>query len=772
VGKRSSRIGFEPMADMPVTEERRAAHALIANGFGSAPSASTTADHTRATMARALSWMFAAGALLALVALPLSAYLSDSETIGVLIVCVLGVATAVVIRLTWRRLPPWGYHAFLALGSAMVTAGIYLSRERPGDAELFYIWVALYAAYFFTRKQAFAHIALIGALYAAVLPTTADTGSSPGLWLISLGTLVVTAILVSALKQRLDRRIEERARSERELERSLSLLRSTLESTADGILVVDEEGAIVSFNGRFQEMWRIPDEVVSSWDDDRAITFVLDQLADPEQFLAKVRELYNRPDAESRDVLQFKDGRVFERYSLPQWASDGRVLGRVWSFRDVTDRERIQSQLRHLADHDVLTGLLNRRRFEEELARQVAYQARYATGGAVLVLDLDDFKEVNDTLGHRAGDAVISSIATLLRGRLRESDVLARLGGDEFAILLPAANEQQARVTATSLLEAVREHLIVPAGQRVRVTTSIGAALLPDAVQSAEELMVRADVAMYEAKESGRDRVCFYDGRLGRRARMQASLTWSERIRQALEENRFTLYMQPILELESGEVSQYELLLRMTGDGGELVPPRGFLPSAERCGMIHEIDTWVARRAIGLLAEHRSEGRELRLEVNISGRTIGDTRFLGAVAEEIRSAAIDPADLIFEVTETAAISNMQEARDFSSALRELGCRFALDDFGAGFGSFHYLKYLPLDYLKIDGDFIADLARNPTDQAVVRAIVDLSGRLGKQTIAEFVGDEDTLELLREYRVHYAQGYHVGRPAPVAEALAPA
>jgi diguanylate cyclase (GGDEF)-like protein/PAS domain S-box-containing protein len=757
---------------IPVVEERKSLRAAVEDGAGSRRAAGSDTDHSRATMARALSWTYAAGALLALVALPLSSYLSATETLGVLVVVALGAAAALTIRVAWRRLPPWSYHLLLALGSLMVTAGVYLSRERPGDAELFYIWVALYASYFFTRRAAIAHLALIGALYAAVLPTTEGNSSYAALWLINAGTLAVTALLVTVLKERLNQRIAEQERSERELERSLSLLRSTLDSTADGILVVDTEGAIVSFNGRFQKMWQIPDEVVSSRDYDQALAYVLDQVADPEQFLSKVRELYDRPHAESRDILHFKDGRVFERYSRPQIGGDGSVFGRVWSFRDVTDRERIQTQLRHLADHDVLTGLLNRRRFEEELARQVMHDARYGTGGAVLVLDLDDLKEINDTLGHRTGDEVISSVGSLLRARLRETDVLARFGGDEFAILLPAANEEQARIAATSLLDAVRRHRIVVGGRLVRVSTSIGVALLDGShPQAAEELMMRADVAMYEAKESGRDSLCFYEPAAARRAQMQARITWADRIRKALDEDRLTLYAQPILELDSAEVSQHELLLRMIGADGELIPPRGFLPAAERSGMIQEIDTWVMRRAIALIDEHRLAGRELRLEVNLSGRTIGDPSFLRFMEEELRFSRIDPANLIFEVTETAAISNMEEAREFSCALRTLGCRFALDDFGAGFGSFHYLKYLPLDYLKIDGDFIVNLAHDVTNQAVVKAIVELSRRLGKRTIAEVVGDEPTLELVREYGVDLAQGFQIGRPAPVSDVLAP-
>ena len=725
-------------------------------------------EQTRATMARALFWLFVAGAGLALIGLALSTSVTGAETVGVLVACAVALGAAALIRFAWRRLPPWTFQALVGLGAVLVTAGIYIADDNPGSVQLLYIWVALYASYFFTRAQALAHVGLVGVLFAAVLPST-DGENDVARWLIAIGTLAGTAILVSELKKRLARRIAATRDSERELEQSLSILRSTLESTADGILVVDDEGKIVSFNGRFQEMWRLPDEVVDSRDDERALAYVLDQVADPEKFVAKVRELYDRPEAESRDTVVFKDGRVFERYSLPQRANDGRILGRVWSFRDVSDRERIQSRLRYLADHDMLTGLMNRRRFEEELERQVTYTARYQTGGAVLLLDLDDFKEINDTLGHRTGDAVISSIAGVLRGRLRESDLLARIGGDEFAILLPTADEEQAQLVATGLLDAVRDHRVVFGGHRVRMTTSIGIAVVGGvAAHSAEELLGHADVAMYDAKKSGRDRLSVYD-RGARRALTELTLPWGERIGKALADDRFTLYAQPVLDLESGECSHYELLLRMAGEDSELLPPGGFLPSAERSGMVDQIDTWVMRNAVRLIAAHRDEGRDLRLEVNLSGRTIGDEGFLAALEEEIRSTTIDPANLVFEVTESAAISNLEEVRGFSAELTRLGCRFALDDFGAGFGSFHYLKYLPLDYLKIDGDFIANLPRNPTDQAVVRAIVDLSARLGKETIAEFVGDEQTLELVREYGVHFAQGYYVGRPGPISEVL---
>jgi diguanylate cyclase (GGDEF)-like protein/PAS domain S-box-containing protein len=753
-----------------VVEKRRGLDAPISDAAGARATDGPARDQARQMMARVLFWLYAGGAALALLALPVSGYLDEDDVLGVVAVCAAAAAACVALRVGSSRLPMWSFHALLALGTACVTFGIYLGRDTPGSAQLLYVWVALYAAYFFTRAQALAHVAFAAVLYAAVLPTTPAEESHVALWVLVVGVLIATTILVSALKRRLDRRIARSERSERDLEQSLSLLRATLESTADGILVVDNEGRIVSFNRRFKEMWRIPDDVVSPRDDQRALAFVLDQVADPELFQAKVMELYSRPGAESYDVIQFKDGRVFERYSQPQRSANGDVYGRVWSFRDVTDRERIQSQLRHLADHDVLTGLLNRRRFEEELERQVAHEARYGTGGAVLILDLDDFKDVNDTLGHRTGDALISSVAGLLADRLRESDVLARLGGDEFAVLLPTANTEQARLTATALLEAVRRHRLLVGGRNVRITTSIGGSMVGEAgATTAEDLMVRADVAMYEAKESGRDRVHFHRPGAELMVASEVPLTRAERIRNALEQDRLDLYAQPVVELAGGEVCQYELLLRMSEPGGELVPPRGFLPSAERSGMMPEIDSWVVARAIELIDERAGEGRELRLEVNLSPRSIGDEDLLGAIEQQLGATGIDPGSLVFEVAETAAISNLEQVRSFAEALRAMGCRFALDDFGGGFGSFHYLRYLPLDYLKIDGDFIANVATNPADQAVVRAIVDLSGRLGKQTIAEFVGDDETFDLLRGYGVDYAQGFHVGRPAPVSEML---
>jgi EAL domain-containing protein (putative c-di-GMP-specific phosphodiesterase class I) len=286
---------------------------------------------------------------------------------------------------------------------------------------------------------------------------------------------------------------------------------------------------------------------------------------------------------------------------------------------------------------------------------------------------------------------------------------------------------------------------------------------------SAEDVLVNADLAMYDAKEAGRDRSATYSSQERGASRMKARITWAEKIREALEEDRFTLYAQPIVELASGEVRQHELLLRMLDERGEAIPPAAFLAVAERFDLMQDIDRWVVARAIRQMAEQKAAGRELIFEVNISGSSTGDPELLTIIERELAETGVDPVNLVLEVTETTAVANIPRAQQFAARLAELGCRFALDDFGAGFGSFYYLKHLPFDLLKIDGEFVRSCTSNTTDQLLIRAAVDIARGLGKKTIAEYVGDEETVELLRELGVDYAQGFHVGRPGPLATRL---
>jgi EAL domain-containing protein (putative c-di-GMP-specific phosphodiesterase class I) len=301
------------------------------------------------------------------------------------------------------------------------------------------------------------------------------------------------------------------------------------------------------------------------------------------------------------------------------------------------------------------------------------------------------------------------------------------------------------------------------------VTASIGVALFgrPRPVLSAEELLAEADIAMYDAKEAGRDRLAVYDAEAPRHERMRSNLAWVQQIESALDGDRFLLHAQPILPVGGGGERRYELLVRMVGDDGELIPPSTFLDVAERNGMATRLDQWVVVRAVRLLSEQQRLGNDVRFEVNLSATSVTDPEMLDFIEQTIAAAKVEPGRLIFEITETAAIVNVSQAKLFVHGLRNIGCEFAIDDFGAGFASFYYLKHLDFDYLKIDGEFIAELATSDTNQLVVRSVAEIARGLGQRTVAEFVDQASTLELLYEYGVDYAQGYFTGRPLPVKD-----
>jgi diguanylate cyclase (GGDEF)-like protein/PAS domain S-box-containing protein len=440
----------------------------------------------------------------------------------------------------------------------------------------------------------------------------------------------------------------------------------------------------------------------------------------------------------------------------------------LYQVQDISTRRELEAHLAYLVDHDFLTGLPNRRRFEQELRMHVEEVARYGPTGALLLIDLDNFKDVNDTFGHKAGDDVLKGIAGLLKRRTRRTDLLARLGGDEFGLLLTRADAAQAATVADELVKALHRHVASLGDEHLHITASIGVALF--AGLSEVEMLAYADLAMYDAKESGRNRFALYHPSGGRQERASARIVEAERIRRALEEDRFTLACQPILDLASDQVSQYEVLLRLQSDDGEeALLPGAFLYSAERFGLVEAIDAWVVRQAVGLIDAHARAGQRLVLNVNLSGKSIG-VPGLGTVIERVLTeASIDPSCLVFEVTETAAIANIEEAKTFAHKVQDLGCQLALDDFGAGFGSFFYFKNLPFDYLKIDGEYVRNLGTSRMDRLLVEALVSIAQGMGKKTIAEFVSGDEVTRLLRTIGVDYAQGYHIGEPSPVAEVL---
>jgi diguanylate cyclase (GGDEF)-like protein/PAS domain S-box-containing protein len=553
--------------------------------------------------------------------------------------------------------------------------------------------------------------------------------------------------------------------AEIEAERIQAELAAIVESSQDAIIGRTLDGEITSWNGGAVKLYGYTPE--------QAIGAHVRMLIPPDrrdEYDAVVKRLIRGETIEPFETRRVRKNGSLVDISLamsPVCDADGDLVAISAIARDITERKRFEAQLRRLADHDPLTGLLNRRRFEEELSSRIAYAKRYGGEGALLVIDLDGFKYVNDALGHGAGDALLRSVARLLTGRLRATDMLARLGGDEFAILLPTAGEEDARKVASQLLEALREHAVQLEGRPITVTASIGVVCFGPDAENADELLAEADREMYVAKDAGRDRAEF--ARPGATAeRPPARLDWEHRIHEALERQLFVLHLQPIIDLRSGEVAQHELLLRMQakeGDGsepGDLIPPNAFLGVAERLGLIHSIDRWVVGEALRLLEQRPG----LKLEVNLSALSIDDELLLAHIGQRLSETMVDPSRLILEITETAAIGDVETARRFAAGLHDLGVSLALDDFGTGFGSFYYLKHLPADYLKIDGDFVQS-PRSTTDELVIESIVRIASGLGKRTIAEHVEDEQTVEAMREMGVDYAQGYHLGAPGPLSD-----
>jgi diguanylate cyclase (GGDEF)-like protein len=434
--------------------------------------------------------------------------------------------------------------------------------------------------------------------------------------------------------------------------------------------------------------------------------------------------------------------------------------------------EKTVAELRHLAEHDPLTGLLNRRRFRSLLDQYVSFRARYGGRGALIVIDIDGLKDVNDRLGHQGGDNLIRGVAAVLEERVRATDRVARLSGDEFAVLMPQTDTAGAVQLGEDLREQVAEAFSADS-ELGAVTISVGVAMFGAKGEAgAEAVLVAADQAMYKAKREGRNRIALFDADPGASSAQRRAQTTSGRIREALTKNRLSLATQPIRDLASGGIERYEVLLRMPGEDGELLAAASFIEVAERSGMIQELDRWVVGRALELMGERERAGAPVSLHVNLSGATMTDLSVLEFIERRLDEGDADPARCTFEITQTARVEDYDVAAGFADRLGEFGCEVAIDDYGAGFGPFAYLKRFPFDVIKIDGTFIRDLPRNDADQLTVKAIVEIASGLGKRTIAEFVEDEDTAQMLREYGVDMAQGYHLGRPVDADEALAAA
>jgi diguanylate cyclase (GGDEF)-like protein len=435
----------------------------------------------------------------------------------------------------------------------------------------------------------------------------------------------------------------------------------------------------------------------------------------------------------------------------------------------LAEAEKTEAELRYIADHDSLTGLLDRRRFRSELDQYVSFTARYGGQGAVMIIDIDGLKAVNDATGHHAGDNLIRRIAATLRERVRTTDIVARLSGDEFAVLMPQTDTAGALQLGEDLRAEVAEDIAGRDGEGS--TISVGITMFGGKGEvNSEAVLVAADQAMYRAKEEGRNQISLFQDPNEPARQQRRRQTTSARIRDALTHDRLSLHGQPIRSLASGGVERYELLLRMTDDSGELLPAASFIEAAERSGMVQELDRWVVARALEMLAQHEQAGAPISLHVNLSGASLVDLSVLEFIERRLDEGDADPARCTFEITETARVHDYAAAAGFADKLTEFGCQVAIDDYGAGFGPFHYLRQIPFDLIKIDGAFIRDMPNSDADQLIVQAIVQIARGLGKTTIAEYVQDDATTQMLREYGVDMAQGFHLGRPAAVDDGLA--
>ena len=428
------------------------------------------------------------------------------------------------------------------------------------------------------------------------------------------------------------------------------------------------------------------------------------------------------------------------------------------------------AELAYHASHDTLTGLKNRREFERRLKRALQHRNQHNSEGALCYMDLDQFKIVNDTCGHSAGDELLRQISGILQHHLRGNDILARLGGDEFAVLMERCTFDNGIQISQRFREAIEDHHFQWEGKNFNVTVSIGVIPINNLSGDMTEVMKTADAACYEAKDQGRNQIHVWREDDKNLAKRRGEMEWLSRINEALADDHFQLYIQPILPLQptASDGVRFEVLVRLPTDkqNGQITTPGAFLPAAERYNLATKIDYWVVERTLAWLAQHPNETQTIdSCSINLSGSSLNDDDFLEFVITQLEKHKIPCGIICFEVTETAAISNLAYAKRFIETLKRKGCLFALDDFGSGLSSFAYLKTLPVDYLKIDGTFIKNILNDPTDLAMVKNIHEIGNIMGKETIAEFVENTDILDLLREIGINYVQGFGIGKPIPL-------
>lgn len=474
-------------------------------------------------------------------------------------------------------------------------------------------------------------------------------------------------------------------------------------------------------------------------------------------------ELYNRK----------KDGSFYWARSSITSIKDlnGVITHYVAIQEDVTHEYELSEQLNYQACHDALTDLINRREFERRAERLLVSSKHDGTEHALCYLDLDQFKVVNDTCGHSAGDKMLCQLSSILKETVRHHDTLARLGGDEFGVLIEHCTLDDAHKVAATLQLAIQNYQFLWEGHSFKVGVSVGLVPMTETTLNLGDLLKNADAACYMAKDLGRNRIHVYHDEDSDIAQRHGEMQWVTRITQALEEDRFCLYAQTIAPLSSSTKEHYELLVRMIDEKGKIIPPGAFLPAAERYDLISKLDHWIVDHALTLLGNNPVFLDKIDfISINLSGPSLTNPEILTFITRRLKESGLPGKKICFEITETAAITNLNRATEFIAALKEFDCRFALDDFGSGLSSFGYLKNLAVDFLKIDGMFVKNIVDDPIDHAMVKSINEIGHVMGMETIAEFVENDEIKGMLREIGVDFAQGYGIAKPVPFDDLIA--
>ncbi|MGB0033564.1 MAG: EAL domain-containing protein [Candidatus Sulfotelmatobacter sp.] len=555
--------------------------------------------------------------------------------------------------------------------------------------------------------------------------------------------------------------ITERKQAEEALLFKTALLEAQAETTIDGILAVDESDHIVLANKQFGRNFEIPDEQLSTRDDLIVLKHVTDRVEDPDAFIERVEYLNSHRDEKSRDELRLKNGKIFDRYSAPLVDSRRQYRGRIWYFRDITDRKVAEGRVQYLAYYDALTGLPNRTLLQDRLTKTLAGARRQKDKVALLFLDLDGFKNINDSLGHAVGDLLLQEIAARLKTWGREQDTVARLGGDEFLIMLTGVKDvPDVAVAAERLMDAMTAAFVVQ-GHSLSIGCCIGISIFPEHGADGETLISRADAAMYSAKEYGRNNFRFFTEDMN--TQVVERLTLENSLRLALEKKELFLVYQPQMDIATGRITGLEALLRWRHPELGLVPPDKFIRIAENSGLIVPIGEWVLRTACSQARKWQDEGfPALTVAVNVSAIQFRQESFGEVIRKVLHETGLPPQYLELELTESLLLTNADLMLSVIQKLKAAGVTLAIDDFGTGYSNFTSLRRFGVNKLKIDRSFISDVATNPDDSAITAAIINMAKSLRLKVIAEGVENEAQMSFLRAHHCDEIQGYYFSRP----------